>query len=103
MNFDLERPKAAREPLVVVTAAVGEDGVADIDHHETVDADTSDPAAEHGDQSDPVERVDTAVAGAAVDDGVAVGAVAVDAAELSSLERAGLMHLQEKIHLYFNV
>ncbi len=85
MNFGLEQPKAVGEPLVVVAAAVvvadGEDGAADIDHREMVDADTSDPAAERGDQRDLAERGDAA----AVVAGVAVGTAAVGAAELSSL------------------
>ena len=98
MNLDPEQPKTAGEPLVVVAVAAvvggGErlrDDAADIDHYrEKVDADTTDPAvergdrddlaaadsAERGDQGDPGDRR-TAVAG------VAVGAAAVDAAELS--------------------
>ena len=93
VNFDLEQLKAVGEPLVVVAAAAaaaadGEDGAADIDHHETVDADTSDPVAEHGDQGDLAERGDIAVVVVVVvgvGGGVAVEAAAVDVAELSSL------------------
>lgn len=95
MNLDPERPKAVWEPLVVV-AVVAEserrDGAADIDHREAVDADTSDPAAEHGDLGDLAERGD--IDAVVVVDGAAAGAVAVGAAELSSLERAGPMRLE---------
>ena len=93
VNLDPEQPKTAGEPLVVVVVVGGErlrDDAADIDHYrETVDADMTDPAverddrddpaadsAERGDQGDPGDRR-TAVAG------VAVGAAAVDAVELS--------------------
>ena len=97
MNLDPERPKAVWEPLVVV-AVVAEserrDGAADIDHREAVDADTSDPAAEHGDLGDLAERGD--IDAVVVVDGAAAGAVAVGAAELSSLERAGPMRLQKE-------
>ena len=100
VNFDLEQPEAVWEPLVVV-AVVAEserrDGAADIDHREAVDADTSDPAAEHGDLGDLgdlAERGD--IDAVVVVDGAAAGAVAVGAAELSSLERVGPMRLQKE-------
>ena len=109
MNLDPEQPKTVGEPLVVVVVAAvvggGErlrDDAADIDHYrEKVDADMTDPAVERDDQGDPAadsaERGDqgdpgdrhTAVAG------VAVGAAAVDAVELSLLEHSGPTHLQE--------
>ena len=79
------------EPLVVVAVAVGErDGAVDIDRcRETVDADTSDPAAEHDEQVELAERGDTA----AVSAGVTVEAAAVGAVDVSSLERAAPTHL----------
>ena len=73
MNLEPELPKAVGDaPVVEIAAAADDDAavdrvvVADTDHHEMVDADTSDPA-EHGDQGD---LGDTAAAGAA-DGGVA--------------------------------
>ena len=88
------------EPLVVV-AVVAEserrDGAADIDQREVVDADPSAPAAERGDLGDLgdlAERGD--IDAVVVVDGAAAGAVAVGAAELSSLERAGPMRLQKE-------
>ena len=110
MNLDLEQPKTVGEPLVVVVVAVvggGErlrDDAADIDHYrETVDADTTDPAVERDDQDDPAAAADSAERGDQGDPGdrrtavagVAVGAAAVDAVELSLLEHSGPTHLQE--------